>query len=320
MSEVYLVTGASGFVGSRLVERLLSMGHRVAAVGRRLSWAEQAAARSDQKLMVFRGDLGDAAFVESIWEQAGPFDGVFHYAAQIPADIKGLSRDYDLAQYVQCNVLGTAAILDAASRQNKTRLVYASSISLFGKVERLPIPEDHPACPADPYGLSKFQGEELVRLAASAGAVYAVSLRFPGMIGIGNDYGAVHLYTTLCLSSQPINVYGNGKPRKDYIAVEDVVEASVLAMAQAGRFQFEVFNVGGCEPGVPPPPLAEIARWVAQAYGEGQVITNDRKPAEPVDMYFDNLKPNRLLGYSPRPLCDRIQEYVLERKTSALGS
>lgn len=316
-AEVYLVTGASGFVGSRLTDRLLALRHKVAAVGRRNSWAQDMRASGLPNLTVFQGDLTDKRFVESIWDQAGPFDGIFHYAAQLPAAFKGLAQEYNMVHYVHSNVLATATLLDIASRHEKVRFVYGSTISVFGRVDRLPIDEAHPTSPTDLYGLTKLLGEECVRFAASCGKLHGITLRFPGMIGIGNDYGAVHLYTDMCLQGQPVSVYGDGKPQKDYIAVEDVVEASILAMKQVHGFDYEVFNVGGCQPGVPPPPLAEIARMVVEACGGGQVLTNNRNPAEPVNMYFDNLKANRVLGYSPRPLSERIREYVTERKATA---
>jgi UDP-glucose 4-epimerase len=312
-----LLTGASGFVGRPLLERLLSLGHRVVAVGRRSEWHRNMAARNNSNLLPLQGDLADRRFAERIWSEAGPFDGVFHYAAQIPAEIKGGSDEYDDASYIRNNVEATAILLSAVSRQAPIPFVYASSISLFGNVNALPIDEDHPACPTDSYGLSKYQGEEWVRLTAASGRIHGVSLRFPGMIGVGNDYGAVHLYASLCLAGQPISVYGDGRPQKDYIAVDDVVEASVLAMGWAPSARFEVFNVGGCQPGTPPPSLYEVAMMVADAHGGGDVSTNGRQPAAPVNMYFSNLKASRLLGYAPRPLGDRIREYVGERATAA---
>lgn len=310
----YLVTGASGFVGSRLVNRLLKVGHSITAVGRRTKWVEAMMPRSSQQLTIFSGDLENKAFVESVWRTAAPFDGVFHFAAQIPADIKGVSPDYGIADYVKSNVTATATLLDSVSQQGKIPFVYASTISVFGHVYRLPIDEDHPTCPSDSYGLTKLMGEECVKLAASTNRIHASILRFPGMIGIGNDYGAVHFFTSLCIANKPVNVYGNGLPQKDYIGVEDVVEASILAMGKALESQCEVFNVGGCQPGFPPPNLLQVAQIVADAWGGAQVTTNDRNPAEPVHAYFSNIKPSRLLGYIPPLLESRIREYVAQRK------
>lgn len=313
----FLVTGASGFVGRRLVDQLLALGHTVAAIGRRESWVRETTDRRDRRLRRFRGDIADAAFVRSVWDEAGPFDGVFHFAAQIPAEIKGDPVEYDSARYLHCNVTGTATLLHAAAQAAGLPFVYASSISVYGRVDRLPIEEDAPVCPADWYGLSKLQGEEWVELAARTGQVRGAILRFPGMIGIGNNYGAVHLYTSRCLSGEPVSVYGDGKPQKDYIAVEDVVEASVRAMDRARGFSLEVFNIGGCQPGVPPPPLREVAQMVVDALGAGEVTVNDRHPAEPVHMYFSNLKARRLLGFRPGPLAARIGAYVADRKAAA---
>lgn len=315
----YLVTGASGFVGRPLVERLLDDGHQVVAVGRREAWAREVTARARPGLTVIRGDLLDDGFIDRVWKEAAPFDGIFHYAAQIPAEIKGEPGEYDEARYTRNNVEATALLLGACRRHPPIPFVYASSISLFGRVDRLPIEEDHPPCPGDAYGLSKLQGEEWVRLFAAAGIVKGVSVRFPGMIGIGNDYGAVHLYTTLCMNRQTISVYGHGQPRKDYIAVGDVVEGSVRAMAKAGGFSWEIFNIGGCQPGVVPAPLVDLARIVSEAGGGAPVETNDRTPAAPVDMYFSNVKANRMLGYAPQPLSERVRDYVTQRISMARG-
>lgn len=311
--ETLLVTGASGFVGRPLVDRLLSLGYRVVAVGRRADWHHNMTAQNRENLSLFRGDLADPGFVERVAREAGPFDAVFHYAAQIPAEIKGDPQEYTDAQYIRSNVEATAVLLSVVSGARRVPFIYASSISLFGRVDRLPLEEDHPPCPSDSYGLSKLQGEEWVRLAATAGRIRGVSLRFPGMIGVGNDYGAVHLYTSLCLKGQPISVYGDGRPQKDYIAVGDVVEASVRALPYAREAEWDVFNIGGCQPGIAPPSLYEVARMVADSHGRGDVTTNDRQPAAPVNMYFSNQKAQRLLGYAPRQLSDRIREYVGQR-------
>ena len=312
----FLVTGASGFVGKRLVERLLRRGDRVCAVGRREGWAREWRARNDAGLRVFRGDLSDGEFVGRLWREAGSFDGVFHFAAQIPSDLRGEPNEHPLERYVRSNVLATATVLDAASGPARLPLVYSSTISVYGHIDRLPIDEDHPTCPSDRYGVTKLHGEECVRFAAGQGEIRASILRFPGMIGIGNNYGAIHLYTSQILQGDPVSVYGNGAPRKDYIAVDDVVEASLLAMDRTGGFQCEAFNIGGSEPGMSPPTLREVAQMVVEAHGSGTVITNDRKPAEPVHMYFDNLKAHRMLGYSPRLLEDRVREYVHARRVA----
>gem|GEM_PF-974346 len=321
----YLLTGASGFVGRHLLDRLLAAGHRVAAVARRADWIAAASARPEclrkgdapPALTLFQGDLADPGFVERIWEKEGSFDAVLHFAAMIPADIKGVAEEFTYAQYIHNNVTATATLLDTMiRRRQRPPFIYASSISVFGRVDRLPLTEDHPTCPADIYGLSKLQGEEVIRLAAASGAVRAVVLRYPGMIGIGNDYGAVHFFITRVMAGQPISVYGHGRPRKDYIAVEDVAEAALRALEHADKFDFEIFHIGGCAPGVPPAPLVEVARWVAEACGGGKVETNDRPPAQPENMYFDNVKAHNLLGYTPVPLADRVRKYVALRKAS----
>lgn len=323
----YLLTGASGFVGCRLLELLLKAGHSVAAVARNPAWISSASAfpqarrKGDRPapLTILQGDLGDPSFVERIWNEAAPFDGIFHFAAMIPAEIKGIPGEFTSAQYIHNNVTTTAVLLDTIRKRGaRVPFLYASSISVFGKADYLPIMEDHPPSPADMYGLSKLQGEEVLRLAAAGASVHGVVLRYPGMIGIGNDYGAVHYYVSRLLAGEHISVYGGGRPQKDYIAVEDVAAAAELAMHHARRFDYEIFHVGGCTPGLPPPSLVEVARLAAQAFGTGTVETNDRQPAQPVNMYFDNVKAHALLGFTPRPLAERIRDYVAQRKSAGV--
>jgi UDP-glucose 4-epimerase len=225
---------------------------------------------------------------------------VIHLAGRIPQ-----SADEPLELHLAANLRTTENVL-AALCDSETPLVFSSTMYVFGLApDRLPVGEDQLPRPTTPYGLTKLAAEYAVERMARKGRVRAIVLRYPGIFGVGSDV-AIHLYTSKALADETVSVYGGGRTIRDYVHVDDVVEANLLAAEAAPRVGWGLYHIGSGESLT----LLQIARLAVEAVGKGCVETNDR-PA-PFDFTFDILQARKSLGYAPQPLKDRIGQYVAE--------
>lgn len=205
-----LVTGRTGFVGSAIAEGL---GARADVVG---------ASRSGELPL----DLGDPPAAFAALLRAGPFDAVVHAAAS-------LDRDPAAVRTSIVNVAGTHAVL-AAAEAWRAPFVYLSGVTVIGTPRFLPIDEEHPVAPGDPYVASKLAGEHLVRGAARRGLPGAATLRVSAPIGPGMPRGRIlGAFVTAATRGAPLEPWGRGTRRQDYVDAADV-GAAVSRWLDAG--------------------------------------------------------------------------------------
>jgi UDP-glucose 4-epimerase len=241
-----VVTGVAGFVGSHLVERLLSEGWDVLGIDcfvdfypREAKEANLGAARRSGAFRLVEGALQDL--------ELGPLlegsDAVFHLAAQ--AGVRA-SWGRDFALYSDHNVLATQRLLEAAVAAGARRVVYASSSSVYGDSRDLPLREDSFCQPVSPYGVTKLAAEHLCHLYWANHGLPVVSLRFFTVYGPRQRPDmAFHRFLRAARDGQPIHVFGDGEQTRDFTFVSDIV-AATRAAADAGR-PGGVYNVGGGE-------------------------------------------------------------------------
>jgi len=243
--ETCLVTGAAGFIGSHLCERLLRDGYPVVGVDCFTDYYPREIKEGN-----LEGSLGlpGFRFIEAdlgAMDLDGLLEGVsyvFHQAAQ--AGVRA-SWGKDFAIYTDLNILTTQKLLEAARRATALKkLVYASSSSVYGDTDDLPLRETGIPQPVSPYGVSKLAGEHLARLYATNYGVPSVSLRYFTVYGPRQRPDmAFHKFLRLIYAGQPVPVYGDGEQTRDFTFVSDAVEANLLAMShgQPGS----CFNIGG---------------------------------------------------------------------------
>jgi len=239
----FLVTGGAGFIGSHVVDRLLSDGHAVRILDNFSSGRLEnlAFASTHPALEVVRGDLRDRACVEAA---AAGVEVIFHQAAmrsvpQSVADPLGTNAS---------NVTGTLHVFEAARRHGVRRVVYASSSSVYGDRPDLPKRETQGPAPISPYGVSKLAGEQYAAVWNRLYGVETVGLRYFNVFGPRQDpaseYSAViPKFIMAALEGHAVEIHGDGEQSRDFTEVENVVEANVLA-ADAEGAAGEVFNVG----------------------------------------------------------------------------
>jgi nucleoside-diphosphate-sugar epimerase len=238
-----LVTGAAGFIGSHLSERLLADGWQVTGVdcfsdyyARSIKESNLATFRNHPRFTFVEADLVTAELDRLV---AG-VDVVFHQAGQ--AGVRA-SWGADFGIYTQNNVLATQRLLEAVRHGGLRRFVYASSGSIYGDVNALPITEDTMPQPVSPYGVTKLAGEHLCHLYDINLGVPAVRLRYFTVYGPRQRPDmAFNKLIRAMLRDESFPLYGDGQQTRDFTFVSDVIQANILAAdAPPGR----VFNVAG---------------------------------------------------------------------------
>lgn len=300
-----LVTGGAGYIGSHVVKALGERGYRVLTYDSLISGHPWAVLYGD--LVV--GDLLDAGKLEEVVRDFRP-DAVMHFAAHI---VVPESVAQPLKYYIN-NVQGTLNLLACMQRCGVDKLIFSSSAAVYGIPEHIPVPEEAPLRPINPYGHSKAMVERILQDLAAAGGITYVSLRYfnvagadlDGRIGEGKE-DATHLITLATRAAagrRPyLSVYGTDYPTpdgtciRDYIHVEDLAAAHVLALEYllAGG-QSEVLN---CGYGRGYSVLEVIAAAKKVTGVDFPVRYEGRRPGDPPVLVADAKKIRERLGWVP---------------------
>ncbi len=244
MSRV-VVTGGAGFIGSHLVDALVRRGDEVVVVDNLFSGCEENLARVRDRIEFVRGDIRDLDLVRSLTRGC---DYVLHEAALASVP---LSVD-DPETTTAVNVHGTLNVLIAARDAGVKRVVFAASSAAYGETEVTPQAETLLPAPVSPYAASKVAGELYLRVFAEAYGLPTVSLRYFNVFGPRQNprshYAAViPKFITAVLAGEAPVVFGTGRQSRDFVHVDNVVHANLLAMETPGIPAGAVFNVGAGE-------------------------------------------------------------------------
>lgn len=292
-----LVTGVAGFIGSHLAERLLREGHRVVGVDAFTDYYPRTVKMANLSAL-----LGDSGFrlVELDMAQAelGPLvaeaDFIFHQAGQ-PGVRASWGTEFGV--YVESNVRATQRLLEAVRGSARLRrLVFASSSSVYGQLQDLPLREESLPQPFSPYGVTKLAAEHLCLLYHANYGVPTVALRYFTVYGPRQrpDMG-FHKFIQAALQDRPIVVYGDGEQTRDFTYVSDAVEANWLALSPAANGQ--VLNIGGGSRSSVNQVLTTLEEIL------GRPIRREQRPPQPGDVrhtWADTTRARDLLGFSPR--------------------
>ena len=294
-----IVTGGAGFIGSHLVEELLSVGHKVTVLDNFSTGRHENLAHLVGSVRIVECELGSVG--DWVNEFAG-VDLVFHLAAL--ADIVPSIQDPDA--YFRSNVTGTFNVLQASQKVGIDRLVYVASSSSYGLPESFPTPETAEIKPQYPYALTKRLGEELVLHWAQVYDLAALSLRFFNVYGprsrTSGTYGAVFgVFLAQKLSGKPYTVVGDGEQTRDFTYVSDVVSALITA-GQSER-SGTVYNVGSGT-------TVSINR-LTQLLG-GETVYIPKRPGEPDCTFADISKIQAELGWLPRIAIEEGVSKIIE--------
>jgi UDP-glucose 4-epimerase len=239
-----LVTGVAGFIGSHLAERLLEEGSQVIGVDSFLDYYSRKIKENNLKALVNNNRftfIEGSIFELNLTEILKKVDAVFHQAA-IPGVRTSWGKEF--YKYIENNVLTTQVLLESCKDVKIKRFIYASSSSVYGDADALPIKETTETKPVSPYGVSKLAGEHLAILYFKGYGIPTVSLRYFTVYGPRQrpDMG-FHKFISSILLGKQIEIYGLGDQTRDFTFIDDVVEANLLAFSK-GK-EGEVYNVGG---------------------------------------------------------------------------
>jgi UDP-glucuronate 4-epimerase len=297
-----VLTGAAGFIGSHLAERLLAEGHEVLGFDAFDSYLYDAATKernaaslaARRGFRLIRADLNDAAAMTGACEGA---DLVVHLAA-----LAGVRPS--LAQplrYVQANLGGTTTVLEACRRVGPKRLVFASSSSVYGarSVADVPFRESDPCLtPASPYAATKRSGELLCSTYRDLFGIGVSSLRFFTVYGPRQrPEMAIHKFTRAIASGQPVTLFGDGSTARDYTYIDDIIDGVVAACHKVAPGDFTIYNLGGSRTTT----LRRLVELISSALGRAAEVRWE--PDQPGDVpitYADVSLAARDLGYAPK--------------------
>ncbi len=293
----HIVTGVAGFIGSHLAETLLKQGEFIIGIDQLNDYYDPQLKRKNisylDKYSHFK--LIEADIQALDWSSLlDNVQVVFHQAAQ--AGVRA-SWGEGFRIYTEQNINATQIILEAAKEaKSLTRLVYASSSSVYGNAETLPTPESTCPQPVSPYGITKLAAEGLCRLYQQNFGVPVTSLRYFTVYGPRQRPDmAFHKFFKAAIAAQPISIYGDGQQTRDFTFVSDAVAAN-LAAASVKEAVGEVFNIGGGSRVV----LADVLDKMA-AIMDHPIRTNyvEKARGDARHTAADVSKANRILGYNP---------------------
>ena len=300
-----IVTGAAGFIGSHLCERLLAMGRRVVGVDNfdpfydpaikhaNIAEVRRSADRLRASFELVELDLSKPAPTRALFERVKP-QGVIHLAAK--AGVRPSIADP--AAYARANVVATAVVLEESRRAGAKRVVVASSSSVYGNASRVPFTEDDPVNePVSPYAATKRANELQCYTHWHLTRMPTACLRFFTVYGPRQRPDlAISTFLGKISRREDISVFGDGSSSRDYTYIDDIVSGVVASYERIDQHGYRVWNLGGSAP----VRLDEMLATISRVVGHKPKIT--RLPMQPGDVlrtWADLSRSTRELGYSP---------------------
>jgi UDP-glucuronate 4-epimerase len=307
-----LVTGGAGFIGSHLVDRLLSEdAWRVTVVDDFNNFYSPATKRENVRAHfqnpayhLVEADIRDREALRRLFDER-KFQAIVHLAAR--AGVRPSLVEPQL--YSETNINGTLNLLELARTHHIKQFVFGSSSSVYGINAKVPFSEEDPTRqPISPYAATKAAGELLCHTYAHLYGMRTVALRFFTVYGARQRPDlAIHKFARLIDEGKPIPVFGDGTTRRDYTYIDDII-AGVRAAIDYTESDYEAINLGESRT----VELRELIELLEQALGKRAVI--DAQPSQPGDVpqtFADITKARRLLGYDPQTqIEDGLRRFV----------
>lgn len=302
-----LVLGGAGYIGSHAVHQLIDRGEEVIVVDNLLT-GHEAALHSRAKF--YKGDIRDKEFLRAVFQREN-IDGVIHFAA---SSLVGESME-DPLKYFNNNVYGTQILLEVMVEFNVKNIVFSSTAATYGEQEVMPITEEMQTLPTNTYGETKLTMEKMMKWCDSAHNIKYASLRYFNVAGarssgeIGEDHHPethlIPIILQVALGKREfISIYGDDYPTddgtciRDYIHVEDLIDAHILALNYLKNGgESNAFNLGSST-GYSVKEMIQAAREVT-----GHTIPTEvhaRRAGDPSTLIASSEKANRILGWTPK--------------------
>jgi len=299
----FLVTGGAGFLGAALANRLARSGHTVRVLDDLTTGDPN---RLDPAVMFTRGDVAD---VPKLWTLLQGIDCVYHLAARVSVSESILyPRDYNAV-----NVGGTVAVMEAMRDAGVKRVVLTSSGAIYGAQTHQPVHEDLPPNPDSPYAVSKLAAEHYVRTIGALWKIETVCLRIFNAYGPGQPLPPSHApvipqFLKQALNEGSVVTFGDGSQTRDFVYVDDVVDA-LAAAAAAQNIDREVINIAsGTET-----RIDALLELVGRATNQSLSPLRNNKGGGVKRLWANIGKARALLGFNPRVSLEEGLKLTIER-------
>jgi UDP-glucose 4-epimerase len=286
-----LVTGGAGFIGSHIVDRLAPE-NKVTVLDSLLTGQMTNLEENKDKITFVKGDIRDKNLLADI---IGRIDIVFHLAANVGniRSIKDPFIDMDV------NIRGVLNLLEVCRNSKVERVVYSSSAAIFGEARYIPIDEEHTLNPESPYAVSKMAAEKYCFAFYKVHNIPTTALRYFNVYGPRQDTSeyanAISIFSRKIQEDQPITIFGDGKQTRDFIFVEDIVDANILAATQPAAAG-EIFNIATGKA----TSIEDLVKGIEEVSGKKAIINYAPARAGEVKHSRANIeKAKRILGFSP---------------------
>lgn len=287
-----LVTGGAGFIGSNLVEKLISLGHNVVVIDNESSTAHESPYWNNNAEN-YKYDIADYNLILPLFKDV---EIVFHLAAE--ANIQTSMQNPQLA--IKSNIVGTANVLQASKENNVKRFIYSTTSSYYGNNNTLPNIESQQEDCLNMYCISKVTGEKLCKMYYEVYGLETISLRYFNVYGKnqatkGQYAPVIGMFLKQKKNKEPLTVVGDGAQRRDFANVSDVVNANILSMTCKLNTYGEVFNIGTGKNY----SILEIANMISN-----NIVFIAPRSGESKETLSDISKINNAMGWIPKTSLD----------------
>ncbi len=284
-----LVTGGAGFIGSHVTQAYIDAGHDVVVVDD-LSTGRRSNVPSQARFVEL--DICDRERLDAVFAREKP-DVVNHHAAQVAIPVS-LERPW---QDAHVNIMGMLALLECSARHGVSRFIYASTAAVYGQPMTLPVDEDHPIRPLNPYGVGKYAAELYLRCLGDLRGMDWVILRYANVYGPRQDpsgeAGVIAIFIDRMKRGEAPVVFGDGQQTRDFVYVEDVAQANLAAL---GARKLVVNVATGRETAI-----ADVAKLLAEFLGfEGAPRFAPPRAGEVRRSCLSPDRAGEVLGWRPR--------------------
>ena len=300
-----LVTGGAGYIGSHVVKELLRQGHKPII----LDNLQTGHRKATTDALLIEGDLSDQERTAEVF-QANPIDAVMHFAG----DCSVGESVQNPVKYFNNNIKNSLKLIEIIEQFNIRKVIFSSSAAVYGEPKEIPIPEEHPCAPTNPYGETKWIFEKVLQAFHDAGKLDFISLRYFNAAGadpegdLGEDHSPeTHLMPLViksALDGSSVPVYGtdydtpDGTCIRDYIHVIDLARAHILALGKLDQGKISrIYNLGNGN-GYSVREVIETAKKVTGR--KVASVDSPRRPGDPARLVASSGKIREELGWNPR--------------------